>query len=92
MRFYFCQMALAAILAAPSLQTKALHKYPSRPIQLVNTSAEGGVGDFVARLIAEKLARPLGEPVNAENRPGASGITAARDVARESGGHHERAS
>ena len=72
-------MGLAAIANS---QTSLAQSYPSRPIQLVNSSAEGGAGDFVARLLADKLARPLGQPVSTDNRPGASGITAAQSVAR----------
>jgi tripartite-type tricarboxylate transporter receptor subunit TctC len=82
-RSHVRRMAVVTVLAAIiTPQASFAQPYPSRPIQLVNTSAEGGAGDFVARLIAEKLAGPLGQPVTPVNRPGASGITAARDVAR----------
>jgi tripartite-type tricarboxylate transporter receptor subunit TctC len=73
---------LAIVTAVATPQFGFAQAYPIRPVQLVNTAAEGGAGDFVARLLAEKLARPLGQPVNFENRPGASGITATRGVAR----------
>jgi tripartite-type tricarboxylate transporter receptor subunit TctC len=74
-------MAAAASLASTS-QAVLAQAHPTKPIQLINTSAEGGAGDFVARVIAEKLPVVLGQPVTVENRPGASGITGARDVAR----------
>jgi len=51
-------------------------------VQLVVGYAQGGTGDFIARLMAEKLATVLGQPVNVEIRPGASGATAAQGVAR----------
>src|SRR5215203_2874075 len=72
---------LAALLAVVALPSWA-QPYPSRPVQLVVGYAQGGTGDFVARLLAEKLTATLGQPVNVENRPGASGTSAAQSVAR----------
>src|SRR5690349_20168052 len=80
MRFW---PALALLLAASAVPGWAsAQTYPDRPITLVNAYAEGGAGDAMARLIAEKLTTALGQPVNVENRPGASGATGAQAVAR----------
>jgi tripartite-type tricarboxylate transporter receptor subunit TctC len=51
--------------------------YPSRPLKLIVTSSPGGVQDVLVRLIAERLARNLGQAVVVENRPGASGAIGA---------------
>lgn len=71
----------AAALAAP-LSLHAQGKFPQRPITLVVPTAPGGSTDFTARLIAEPLARALGQPVVVDNKPGASGNIGNQMVAR----------
>jgi tripartite-type tricarboxylate transporter receptor subunit TctC len=55
--------------------------YPSRPITLLVPAAAGGGNDTVARVVAEKMGRILGQQIVIENRPGAGGGLAARSVA-----------
>src|SRR5215469_688724 len=56
--------------------------YPSRPIRLVVGFAAGGTTDFMARLLADRLRGPLGQPVVVENRTGANGSLGAEFVAK----------
>jgi tripartite-type tricarboxylate transporter receptor subunit TctC len=70
-------IALCLGAASASAQT-----YPSRPITLVVPAAPGGGNDTVARVIADKMGRLLGQQIVIENRPGAGGSIAARLVAR----------
>ena len=56
--------------------------YPSKPIKLVLPYAPGGIIDYVGRTVAQKLTEIVGQPVVAENRPGAGGIVGTDAVAR----------
>jgi tripartite-type tricarboxylate transporter receptor subunit TctC len=54
--------------------------YPDKPIKIIVSSSPGGPNDTVARLASQSLAK-LGQPVIVENRAGAGGALAAREVA-----------
>jgi tripartite-type tricarboxylate transporter receptor subunit TctC len=56
--------------------------YPTRPIRLVVGFGAGGPTDIPARFIADRLASLLGQNVVVENKPGAGGMLATRDVNR----------
>ncbi len=59
--------------------------YPGKPITVVVPYAPGGQGDVFARLVGERLARVLGQPLLVDNKPGASGALGARLVAKAKG-------
>ena len=63
--------------------------FPDRPIKLVVTSPAGGPPDIMARLLSDRMAADLGQPVVIENRPGgAGGTVGARSViAADPDGH-----
>ena len=56
--------------------------YPARPITLVVPFPAGGGNDALARVVAEKMSRTLGQQVVVENRGGAGGTIATRAVAK----------
>jgi tripartite-type tricarboxylate transporter receptor subunit TctC len=60
--------AMPAILAAPAL--RAQESYPTRPVTLIAGGSAGGPTDVVSRLVAEGMARHLGQPVVVENVAG----------------------
>jgi len=71
----------ALILVALSLPAAA-QDYPTRPITLVVPYAAGGGNDAMARIVADKMSRTLGQQIVVENRAGAGGTIATRQVAK----------
>ncbi|MBI3374547.1 MAG: tripartite tricarboxylate transporter substrate binding protein [Betaproteobacteria bacterium] len=73
-----CALIAALVpVIAPNLH--AQDAYPTRPITMIVPFAAGNVTDIVARLIGERLAAALAQPVVIDNKPGASsfiGMTA----------------
>ena len=86
MRFLLAVAWLFAGLTPAALaQTtgqSALQGYPNRPIKLVVPIPPGGAPDIAGRVLAEKLALALGQPVVVENRAGSNGNIASELVAR----------
>jgi tripartite-type tricarboxylate transporter receptor subunit TctC len=56
--------------------------WPTRTVTIIHGFAAGGPSDVVARLVADGLSRAIGQSVIVEPRPGASGTTAAAQIAR----------
>jgi tripartite-type tricarboxylate transporter receptor subunit TctC len=57
-------------------------QFPSRPLTLIVPIPPGGAPDIAARLIGQKLAESLGQPVVVENKVGANGNIANELVAK----------
>src|SRR5204863_582604 len=79
-RFLHLAACTASVSAIPCIARA--QAYPSRPITLVVPFAAGGGSDIVARTVAEKMSRTLGQQIIVENRGGGGGTIAMRQVAR----------
>lgn len=56
--------------------------YPTKPIKLIVPFAPGGTTDLLARVVADKLPKLIGQPVIVENRAGAGGVIGSEALAR----------
>ncbi len=56
--------------------------WPTNPVRLIVANSAGTATDLTARIVADSLARQIGQAVLVENRPGADGYIAAEQVAR----------
>ncbi|MFZ3248892.1 MAG: tripartite tricarboxylate transporter substrate-binding protein, partial [Pseudolabrys sp.] len=61
---------LASLLAFAS---SAIAEYPERPINIIVPFAAGGPSDVMARILADRMKRPLGQTILVENVTGAGG-------------------
>ncbi|MGZ8265815.1 MAG: tripartite tricarboxylate transporter substrate-binding protein, partial [Burkholderiales bacterium] len=71
----------AALFAGGAL---AQQSYPSRPLRLVIPWPPGQATDLAGRVVAMKLSEVLGQPVVADNRPGAGGMIGTDVAAKAS--------
>jgi len=69
-----------AALGVP--QSRAQGKYPERPIRLIVPFPPGGGVDLTARLLAEPLAKALGQTIVVENKGGAGGLIGVEAMSR----------
>ncbi len=61
--------------------------WPRKPVRMLVRFPGGSSPDLSARALAEPLSKALGQPVIADNRPGASGNIAADMVAKANDDH-----
>jgi len=73
---------LAAVALAVFTSVASAQGFPTRPVTLIVPFPPGGSTDTAARLLAEAMRAPLGQPVIIENVGGAGGSIAVGRVAR----------
>ena len=72
-------IALPAALTALAQNTAA---WPNKPIRYIVPFAPGGTTDILARVVGEKLAAALGQPIVIENKAGQGGSAGSAELAR----------
>ncbi|PZQ77497.1 MAG: ABC transporter substrate-binding protein [Variovorax paradoxus] len=80
--------ALAAVPLLASNAARAQDGFPSRPVTWVVPYPAGGFGDALSRMLAQKMAASLGQPVVIDNRPGAGGQIGANYVKQQPADGH----
>ena len=71
-----------ALLASPSVLRAQGAPFPSRSLSLIVPFVPGGSTDVIARVVAEAMRGPLGQPVIVENHGGAGGSIGTAAIAR----------
>ncbi len=79
----FMRAALTIAIAAGLMISGAvsLAAYPEKSISMIVPFPPGGRTDLTARVVAQHLSKPLGQPVVVVNKPGAGGVLGAKEVA-----------
>ncbi|RIX81264.1 Bug family tripartite tricarboxylate transporter substrate binding protein [Acidovorax cavernicola] len=79
-RALLCAAASTAALFA--LAPAQAQTYPNKPIRLVVPFQAGGATDVLARVLGQKMAASMGQPIVVDNKPGAAGIIGTDAVAK----------
>lgn len=75
-----CRCVFAVLLAC--IGTAFAQEWPTRPIHLVVPFAAASTPDIFARLLADRMAANLKQPVVVENKPGAGGMIGTDAIAK----------
>lgn len=73
-----CAAAGAALICG----TAVAQSYPSKPITIVVTFSPGGINDYLARLLGQRVSEDLKQPVVVDYKPGATGAIGLQYAAR----------
>jgi len=76
------RFGLVAALLVVGTSPSGAQDFPTKPIHIVVPYAAGGSVDPIARLVGDRLAKVIGQPVIIENRPGAGGNIGIEAVVR----------
>lgn len=83
-----CKLAAAGVAVAATAFGTALPAaaqeaaWPNRPIKMIVPFPAGSFTDTVARVVSDRLAKSLGQPVIVENKAGANGLIGVSEAAK----------
>ena len=73
----------ALVMGFGAISTNAqAQAWPQKPVSLIVSQAAGASPDVMARMLADRLARRLGQGVIIENKPGGANVIGATAAAR----------
>ena len=75
-------LAVCGLLAFVQLTAAAQGAYPNRPVKLIVPFSAGSGTDILARLVAERLTKSLGQAFIVDNKQGADGIIGTDQIAK----------
>jgi tripartite-type tricarboxylate transporter receptor subunit TctC len=77
-----CAVVCAETASAQVQKPSAQAQWPTKPLRIILPYPPGGGTDFLGRIVGQKLAEALGQPVIPDNRPGANSNLGAEFAAR----------
>jgi tripartite-type tricarboxylate transporter receptor subunit TctC len=78
----FHGLVLACLSCLSFVPSASAADYPERPIRVVVPYAGAGTMDIAARILFERVAQTVGQPVLIDNRPGAGGNIGTEQVVK----------
>jgi tripartite-type tricarboxylate transporter receptor subunit TctC len=78
----FLRLAGASVIAPAFSRVATAQTYPIRPITMIVPFSSGGPTDVISRIVAERMGKPLGQPIIVENVTGAEGSIGVGRAAR----------
>jgi tripartite-type tricarboxylate transporter receptor subunit TctC len=80
--FSYCIFAALSLLTNINASAQSTGDYPNKPIKLVAPVAAGGGLDNIARTVAERLSKAIGQTIIVDNIGGGGGSIASQAVAK----------
>jgi tripartite-type tricarboxylate transporter receptor subunit TctC len=82
LRRFIAAVLAASIGSSTAVLAQGAEGYPAKPIRLILPFPPGGGTDILGRVLSDRLASQLGQPVVVENRGGAGGNVGAEAAAK----------
>ena len=73
-------MGTALLIGAAFTMPATAQTFPTKPLRIIVPYQAAGAVDFAPRMLAERMAADLGQPVLLENKTGGLGIPAMNDI------------
>ena len=82
LRYHHAMKKILALFILCNALAAVAQPYPNKAIRFIVPQPTGGTSDILGRVIAQKLAEAVKQPVIVDNRPGASGTIGSAIAAK----------